>query len=301
MTKKIFVSIRKNHDVLDKVVRKLKEYSDFEVFVHHPFEDIINLTDILNQLKKSDYLILKASNKISIDILHFAKFYNVPALHDLDTVVTCRSKIALDCRLRQIFEKYQDEFNDFLLPIPNSWVGCINEKNLEVFKEWAKPLLPLVLKSHDQHDKHIRFSFLARTIEEIDAFYERFKDVLYYSIYIQKHINCDDIDRKIYVIGDKVSGVQRESPLAIAIRENLDFIDVDKINKEEFEIPEKAVQLAKILADEINLKLFGFDLIKSLDHEGKYYLIDVNDFPGYRGLKNAEDMIVDYLLKILNF
>ncbi len=115
----------------------------------------------------------------------------------------CRSKIALDCRLRQIITKYESELDDFLLQIPTSWVGHINKKNLQTFKEWAKPLLPLVLKSHDQHDKHIRFSFLARTPKEIDDFYDRFKDILYYSVYIQTHINCDDIDRKIYVIGNK--------------------------------------------------------------------------------------------------
>ncbi len=57
MTKKIFVSIRKNHEVMDKVVGKLKEFSNLEVFVHHPFEDIINLTDTLNQLKRSDFLL----------------------------------------------------------------------------------------------------------------------------------------------------------------------------------------------------------------------------------------------------
>ncbi len=90
-------------------------------------------------------------------------------------------------------------------------------------------------------------------------------------------------------------GVQRESPIAIAIRENLDYIDVNAIKKKKIEVPEKAKELAKILAKELDLKLFGFDLIKSLDHQDKYYLIDVNDFPGYRGLNNIENLIVDYL------
>ncbi|MBD3253725.1 MAG: hypothetical protein GF383_01465 [Candidatus Lokiarchaeota archaeon] len=298
--KNIFVSIRKNHDVMDLVINRLEQIPKIDLTIHRPIKNIINIESIIDKLRNSDYLILKASNKISIDILQFAQMYKIPSLHSLNAVVTCLSKIALDGRLRQIIEKYNNRLRDFILPIPESWTGVIKQNSLEEFKEWAKPNLPLVIKSHDQHDKNIRFSFRVRNLDEIDDFYNRFKTKLDYAVYIQKEINCDDIDRKVYVIGDKTFGIQRESPIVVSKRENLDYINPDSIKKEQFDVPEKAKMIAKILSKELDLKLFGFDLIKSADQE-KYYLIDVNDFPGYRGIPNVHEIIVDFLKNLLKF
>ena len=299
MSKNVFVSIREGHDVLDKVIKNLKQISNLNIIIHRPFKDKTNLTETINQLKNVDYLILKASNQISMDILYFAKLYNIPALHDFDAVTTCRSKIMLDSRLREILMRYKNDLEDFLLPIPESWVSFINEKNLEDFKNWAKPLLPLVLKSHDQHEKYVRYSYLVRADDEIDDFHHKFQDFLKFPVYIQKKIECDDIDRKIYVIGDKIFGVQRESPISICLRNNLDVIDVDSIEKFDYTVSDKVKMIAKILAKELNLKLFGFDLIKSANQD-KYYLIDVNDFPGFRGVKNIVNILVDFFKNLLD-
>ena len=42
------------------------------------------------------------------------------------------------------------------------------------------------------------------------------------------------------------------------------------------------------------LKIFGFDLIKPVDKD-QYYLIDLNDFPGFRGIEGVEDVFIKYL------
>ena len=68
----------------------------------------------------------------------------------------------------------------------------------------------------------------------------------------------------------------------------------EKIERQEFKITESIKKLANILANGLNLKLFGFDLIKPLNKR-KYYLIDLNDFPGFKGIPNIEDIIVNYL------
>ena len=294
MKKKIFVSLRENHEVMDKVIQKLQESSEFDIILHRPFKDIVNLEEIIKTLREVDYIILKASNKISLDILYFAKLYNIPTLHDFDTVITCRSKITLDSRLRQIIAKHKKELANFILPIPPSWVGLIDQRNLENFKEWAASRLPLVIKSHDQHDKFIRFSYLVRSLEEIDDFCQRFDGKLNYAVYVQKAIDCDNMDRKLYVVGDQVFGIRRESPIEICLRENLNYINADEIEKHNLEIDERTQRVAKILSKELNLKLFGFDLIKLVDRD-RYYLIDVNDFPGYRGIPNIDKIIVNYL------
>ena len=55
-------------------------------------------------------------------------------------------------------------------------------------------------------------------------------------------------------------------------------------------------KLTQILSKELNLKIFGYDLVKPVN-QNKYYLIDLNDFPGFRGLKNIENVFVDFIKK----
>jgi glutathione synthase/RimK-type ligase-like ATP-grasp enzyme len=66
------------------------------------------------------------------------------------------------------------------------------------------------------------------------------------------------------------------------------------MQRSEFKITASIKKLAQILAKELNLKIFGFDLIKPL-HTKKYYLIDVNDFPGFKGIQDIEAVLADYL------
>lgn len=299
MTKKLFLSIRKGHSVMDKVVEKMLDIPELNVHLHRPFEEIANIKDTIQTMKECDYAIIKASNKISMDLLFLAREYGIPCLHDYDAVLTCRSKIRADIRLRQIFKKYDDELGHIMLPVPESWVVCINTpKRYQKFKKWAEDKLPLIFKSHSQHDKNIRFSYLARNMEELEGFYERNKDMLMYAVYVQDEIPCDDIDRKLYVVGDTIYGIRRRSPLTVCLEKNLDHIDVETIEKEEYTVSEDVYKLMRILSKELGLKMFGFDLIKKID-EDKYYLIDVNDFPGYRGVTDIDDIIINYFKKIL--
>ena len=79
------------------------------------------------------------------------------------------------------------------------------------------------------------------------------------------------------------------------LRDNPDDIDVDIIERETFEVSDEIKNLASIISNELGLKIFGFDLIKSLSDDN-YYLIDLNDFPGFRGIDDIENVLAEYLL-----
>ncbi len=99
-------------------------------------------------------------------------------------------------------------------------------------------------------------------------------------------------------MGDQVFGVQRENPIYIFIKERPDDINVDAIWRQEFKITPEIRTLARILSESLKLKIFGFDLLKST-RDDLFYLIDLNDFPGLRGIRGIEDAIVNLLKKIL--
>ena len=90
----------------------------------------------------------------------------------------------------------------------------------------------------------------------MNIFCEKYKKFLYYDIYVQKFIECDGIERKIYVIGDKVFGIKRENPIYKYLRERPENIDVDLLEREKFEITEDIKKLSEILSKEKHLRRF---------------------------------------------
>jgi glutathione synthase/RimK-type ligase-like ATP-grasp enzyme len=277
------------------VIDKLKKVKDFEFVFHDPVKNFLDLQNIAELFEGVDFLIVKVRNDCSIDLLHYAKLHDIPTLHDIDTVMTCKNKVALDHALRKIFNDNPDVSKKFILP--KSWTQSLRDVNK--FKKWAKPRLPIVIKSHYQHDKYMRFNFLVKKLEEVDVFCKRYEQFLYYDVYVQEFIECDGIDRKIYVVGDNIFGIKRENPIYIYLRENPDNIDVDVIEREDYEVSNEICKLTKALSEGLNLKIFGFDLIKPVDQDN-YCLVDLNDFPGFRGIENIETVLVDFILKVIN-
>jgi len=294
MSKKVVFSARKDHDVIQKVVEILKKSNDIEFTFHDPTKQFFYLTRMPKAFKEADLYIVKVRNDCSIDLLHFAQLNGIQCLHDVQTVLTCKNKISLDYALRKVFENNKVKLKNFSLP--QSWNQ--NAKKLERFMKWGIPKLPLVIKSHSQHDKYNRFTFLAEKKEDFKKFHEKYNHLIYYDVYIQKFVECDGIDRKIYVIGDKIFGIKRENPIYLYMREKPPSIDVDTIQRNEFKPSAEVQNLARILAKELNLKIFGFDLIKSLN-TNRFYLIDLNDFPGFKGIKNAHVVLADYFKKYI--
>ena len=294
MIRNIVFSAREDHEIVKGVINRLKRLPDVNLYFHDPTKKFFNLSRMPKSIKEADLIIVKVRNDCSIDLLHYAKTNKIPTLHSVDTVLMCKNKISLDYALRRVFKDHPQISKKF--SIPNSWNN--NATDISKFKKWALPKLPIVIKSHYQHDKYNRFNFLVRKIEEVDVFCDRYKHLLYYDVYVQKFIECDGFERKVYVIGDKVFGIIRENPIYIFLRDKPSNINVDTIKRKEFEVNDDIRYLAEILSKELNLKIFGFDLIKLTDKD-RFYLIDLNDFPGFRGIKNVETSLSSYLVEYI--
>ncbi|MFW9894785.1 MAG: RimK family alpha-L-glutamate ligase [Candidatus Thorarchaeota archaeon] len=288
--RKLILSARQDHEVISHLISNLEEIEEIELILHDPQNDFFCLSKMPESFSDADLVIVKVRNECSIDLLHYAKLNNIPTLHDIDTVLLCTNKIALDHTLRAIFKKYKEDLQNFLMP--NSWNHSL--LNIDRFKKWALPKLPIVIKSHYQHDKYNRFNFLVQKIDEIDKFCKMYKEFLIYDVYVQEFIPCDGLERKVYVIGNEVFGIKRENPIYLYLREKPDKIDVSLIKREKFEISENIRKLSKILAKELKLKIFGFDLVKPVNQE-KLYFIDLNDFPSFKGIENIENKLSEFI------
>jgi glutathione synthase/RimK-type ligase-like ATP-grasp enzyme len=294
MAKKLFFSAVKDHEVIRKVIKNLKKEDEISLKLHDPTEDFLDLEKISGIFEDIDLLIVKVRSECSIDLLHLAKLYKIPTLHDIDTILMCKNKISLDFAIRKVLKEKSQVLTNFL--VPKSWTHSL--KNVKRFKKWAKPKLPIVIKSHYQHDKYNRFNFLVQKIEEVEKFCERYNIFLFYDVYIQEFIECDSMEYKVYVIGDKVYGIARENPIYIYLRDKPEELDVERLKRNQFEITNDIRILAETFSKELNLKIFGFDLIKPINLD-KYYIIDLNDFPSFKGIQNVENTLVTYIKNYL--
>ena len=71
------------------------------------------------------------------------------------------------------------------------------------------------------------------------------------------------------------------------------------LEREKFDITEEIKKLSKILSTELNLKIFGFDLVRPINQD-LYYLIDLNDFPSFKGIPNIENELKNFIQKYVS-
>lgn len=297
MSKKAVLFYGKMENALIKrIIRHLRVKYEIQVEFHDPNTYSIDLSRYNQFLKKFDLVIGKVDGLSTLDLLHNAKINGIPSINTFESIYTCTNRIALDNALRKIFAENEEVCTYFSLP--ESWLHPSPLKDIHKFKVWASSKLPLVFKSHLQHNDFFRFNFLARKPYEIDDFVVNYKDSLYFDLYIQNFIKCDGFDRKVYVVGDKIYGIKRENPIYIFLREKPETIDVESLEREPFDLSEEIKQLARLLSNKLNLDIFGFDLVKPTDRQG-YYLIDLNDFPGFKGIENIDHIIANYIAEYL--
>ena len=102
-----------------------------------------------------------------------------------------------------------------------------------------------------------------------------------YPVIIQEFIEGSGEDLKIYVVGDKVFGVQKP------------FSETSfSVPGQPVPVTEEVRQIALRCGRACGLGLYGLDIIES--PRGPY-VVDVNYFPGYKGVPDVAPLIADYI------
>jgi ribosomal protein S6--L-glutamate ligase len=101
-------------------------------------------------------------------------------------------------------------------------------------------------------------------------------------IFAQRYHQPDGRDHKLYVIGDRVFGVRRVWP-----PKTLE----DKLG-EPFDVPDEMREIALGCGRAFGVGLYGVDLIRS---GGKSYVVDINTFPGFKGVPDAAELLSAFI------
>ena len=105
--------------------------------------------------------------------------------------------------------------------------------------------------------------------------------------FAQRYNKPDGRDYKLYVIGEQVFGVRRVWP-----PKTLE----DKLG-EPFEVSGEMKEIALRCGKAFGVGLYGVDVITS---DGKPFVVDINTFPGFKGVANAAELLADYVLSRKN-
>jgi len=101
---------------------------------------------------------------------------------------------------------------------------------------------------------------------------------------VQERVDGDGLDRKLYVVGETVRGVLRAwPPRTLADKRGTAFVPSDDER-----------QLALLTGRALGLELFGVDVLYGAAGP---VVVDVNAFPGFKGVPDAASLLQHYLTK----
>ena len=140
----------------------------------------------------------------------------------------------------------------------------------------AQPTGGLILKPHRGH-YGLGIAVAARPTDLPDAFAD------HEVVFAQEYLSQARTDLKVFGIGDRV----------FAVRKTFNAGDSFARSGAPTLLPPPVEDIARRTGRAFGLELFGLDLAESPD--GRVDIVDVNAFPGYRGVPDGARHLADYI------
>ncbi len=209
----------------------------------------------------ADLYLLKSHTPAALAIAHRLEERGVPVLNGALATSRCLDRVALG-RLLEGSE----------LPTPRSR----NPGKLRHLAAERGLAFPLIVKS-----RHSRRGDLVARVEsaaELAALLPEWGDE---PVVAQEFLPGDGWDVKLWVTGDRVFGARRRTPLEPGASRETHPIA---------ELPAEWLRILERIGSVFDLSLYGVDLL--LTERGPM-VVDVNAFPGFRGVPGADEALVD--------
>ncbi|KAI5081426.1 hypothetical protein GOP47_0004609 [Adiantum capillus-veneris] len=133
---------------------------------------------------------------------------------------------------------------------------------------------------------------------------------------LQEFINHGGVIFKVYVAGGHVQCVRRKSLPDVSqndvkdVREPLSFCQISNTSSsdssddpelQDVELPPPGFisKVASGLKKALVLRLFNFDIIRDVNAANRYYIIDINYFPGYAKMPDYEMIMTEFFLSLV--
>jgi len=245
----------RRQSVMPEVVQILSDWG-VRVDLIYPEQQLIDVASIRPE---HDVYVLKASSNLAMSMAGALHAVNARIINPFPVAATLRDKIVTERVLRAAG-----------VPTPDTFVADRAEHLVPLLAGGA-----LVIKPYrGSRGRGVRVVW---DIDELDDLAANDGP-----LFAQRYRKPEGLDRKIYCIGSHIFGVERVWP-ALTYEAKLG---------QPFTITPELRDITLTCARAFGVDLLGLDIIIS---EGKPYVVDVNSFPGFKGVPDAALRLADYI------
>lgn len=262
-----------HHPVIGVACQKLGEKHDIRLL------DVRTLTGEQAIAQEQIYpqanlYLLKSHARQALEVAHFLEQRGALVVNSWASSLACQDRVLMS-----------QQMGEARLPWPHTeYFPCL-ESLLAQSNLLSRLAFPLIVKSHYSH----RGDLVSKisSVEELQSLAPQWRKE---PIVIQKFVAGDGWDIKLWVIDQQIFAARRRTPLiAGASKEDIPL----KPEK----LPEDWIGMTLAIGRAFGLRLYGVDLLVS---EAGPVIVDVNSFPGFRGVPEASDALVELIERLLS-
>ncbi len=194
----------------------------------------------------------------------------VPTLNSLFSIRLCENRKLTFMFLQKNFPSIQ---------IPSFYLGIKDAKHaLKAGKQ-------IIAKRNSHHVSHsLRCLGIARDIEGLKKIADQ---VPKEELFLQEYLGpCNNTLYKVYFIGTAVMALKCIKEDVFAERSSSDI-------HERYQLSVSLLEGYRQIGQYLKMNVYGLDYLIGTD--GRAYLIDVNDFPSYRGIEEAVPLLCEFI------
>jgi ribosomal protein S6--L-glutamate ligase len=231
-----------------------------QVSVHFPEDELLCLNDFT---PNADVYVLKSDTELALSLALSAERLGARVLNRASASLLAKDKILAAATLARAG-----------LPAPRSLAAA------QAGQLATHLVKPLILKPHrGYHGAGVAVATAPDDLPGPEAYPE--------AVLAQEYLAHARLDLKVFVIGDEVFGVRKAFAGDSFLRAG-----------EPTALTPEIEGLARRCGQAFGLELYGLDIAE--DPERGPQIIDVNYFPGYRGVPNAARKIADYITGVVD-
>jgi ribosomal protein S6--L-glutamate ligase len=227
-----------------------------KTIVRYPDEELVRLDRLRPE---ADLYLLKSNTELALSLAMALEGLGARIVNTAEATARAKNKVVAAAILHRA-----------ALPLPPSFVAS---RPMQLEAELSRG--PLILKPHRGH--YGAGIAIAETVAELPAA-DAFPDVVFGQLFLQGARR----DLKLFAIGGEVFGVRK----AFAPGSFLWSGHPTRLSPE-------LEGIARRCGDAFGLQLYGLDIVET---EAGPSVVDVNAFPGYRGVPDAASRLVQFIL-----
>ena len=215
---------------------------------------------------QADLYLLKSHAPQALEVAHYLEEHGALVVNSWAASVACQDRV--------LMTQYLEEAH---LPWPRTQDFSSLHDLLRQQNALSTLSFPMIIKSRYSHRGDLVGKI--HSIEELHALSPQWDEE---PVILQEFSQSDGWDIKLWVIDQAIFAARRRTPLEPgASKEDFPFATD--------ELPEDWRRITLEIGKTFNLRLYGVDLLMTTSGP---VIVDVNSFPGFRGVQGADDALV---------